>query len=179
MSIFMEEKTIKTNYIYKGRILNLRNDDIELPDGKPAQREIVEHSGGAAILAIDGDDTVYLTRQFRYPYKKILVELPAGKLGKGENAADCARRELKEETGLVAEQLELLAELYPSPGYTEEVLYIFLAKGLHQGDASPDEDEFLQVVKLPYGEFLSQAMNNQIKDAKTVAAALIYDKKYR
>ncbi len=170
----MEEKTLKTNYIYKGRILNLRNDEIELPNGRTAYREVIEHSGGAAVLAIDQDNYVYLTEQFRYPYKKSLLELPAGKLNQGESPEVCALRELKEETGLTANRLEKLGELYPSPGYTEEIIYVFRAEGLSSGTASPDEDEFLNVVKMPLKELVEKIKCNEIKDAKTVFGVLRY-----
>ncbi|NCA67014.1 MAG: NUDIX hydrolase [Clostridia bacterium] len=174
----VKETTVKVNYIYKGRILNLRNDDILLPDGRPAMREIVEHSGGAAILAIDENNMVYLTTQYRYPYKGELTELPAGKLDKGEDPFNCARRELREETGLVADSIEFLGQLYPSPGYCEEIIYIFLAKGLHKGEESPDDDEFLVTEKVPFNKLLQMVMSNEIKDAKTIFATLFYSQKY-
>lgn len=170
----MKEKTVNTKYIYNGRILNLRNDDIVLPNGKSAMREVVEHSGGATVLAIDTEDNVYLVKQFRYPYKKFLYELPAGKLNKGEPPELCAKRELKEETGLIAENLTLLGELYPSPGYTEEIIYMYLAEGLIKGTASPDEDEFLDIVKIPFNDLLAKIISNDIKDAKTITAFLLY-----
>lgn len=170
----MEEKTVNTEYIYKGRILNLRNDEVLLPDGRHAFREVIEHSGGAAVLAVDENDCVYLTEQFRYPYKKPLLELPAGKLNSGEAPEECALRELREETGLIAKRLIPLGELYPSPGYTEEIIYVFRAEGLICGTSSPDEDEFLNVIKMPLKKLLEKIKRNEIKDAKTVFGVLRY-----
>ncbi|MDE6411724.1 MAG: NUDIX hydrolase, partial [Clostridia bacterium] len=121
-----EEKTVSKNYIYRGKILSLRCDDALLPDGKPCKREVVEHSGGASVLA-ETEAGIALVRQFRYAYQEELYEIPAGKLNAGEEPEKAAARELSEETGLQAERLKLLTVLYPTPGYTNEKIYIYQA----------------------------------------------------
>lgn len=171
------EKEIKQNYVYHGRIINLRVDDVRLPDGVASKREYVEHRGGAAILAIDQSDYVYLVRQFRYPYREVIYEIPAGKLEEGEEAIVTARRELEEETGLVAEDIEQMGEIYPSPGYTNERLYIFLAKGLSQRSAHLDADEYLDVIRIPVDEAIDMVRKGVIKDAKTCYALLLLDRR--
>lgn len=163
-----EEKTVSEKYLYKGRIINLRVDDITLPNGEPAKREIVEHSGGVGIVAIDENNDVYLVKQFRYPYKKAVLEIPAGKLNKGENPKECGERELLEEVGVVAQRVEELGQVYPSPGYCEEIIFIYLATNLKHSTQNLDEDEFLEVIKLPFAKALEMAASGEIKDAKTV-----------
>lgn len=171
----MYEHTINKNYIYKGKILNLRRDDIILPNNNNSIREVVEHSGGAAVIAVDNENNVYLTKQYRYPYHKEIIEIPAGKLNKGEDPKLCAQRELKEETGLVAQNIKLIGEFYPSPGYTNEIIYIFAADNLSQQESALDEDEFLEIVKMPFKELFNKVINNEITDAKTVIATLWYN----
>lgn len=166
------EKEVKANKLYDGRIINLRVDDVLLPDGKPAKREYVEHRGGAAILAIDGEGFVYLVRQFRYPYRETLLEIPAGKLEAGEDPVVTAARELAEETGLVADSITPYGVIYPSPGYTNEKLYIYFASGLRQSEAHPDADEFLNVVRVPFEQALQGVIGGEIKDGKTCYAIL-------
>lgn len=164
----LEEKTVSEKYLYKGRIINLRVDDITLPNGEPANREVVEHSGGVGIVAINDNNDVYLVNQFRYPYKKAILEIPAGKLNKGENPMECGERELLEEVGVTAKCFEDLGQIYPSPGYCEEIIYIYLATDLKHSEQNLDEDEFLEVVKLPFAKALEMAASGEIKDAKTV-----------
>ena len=170
----LEEKTVKTNLIFSGRVINLRNDIALLPDGNTAGREVVEHPGGVCVAAIDDEDNILLVKQFRYPYKEILLEIPAGKRDK-EGDSDpltCGKRELKEETGAVAKEYISLGELYPTPGYCNEVIYMFAAKNLTFGEQCTDEDEFLDVVKLPFEEVVEMVLSGEIKDAKTQAAIL-------
>lgn len=128
----LTEKTVEKHTLYKGFIINLRVDDALLPDGRPCKREMVEHPGGAAVLCVE-EGKVLLVRQFRYAYGEELLEIPAGKLDKGEDPAHAAARELEEETGRVAERVEKLFTLYPTPGYTNEKLHVFLAHGVHMG----------------------------------------------
>ena len=163
------EKTVKENYLYKGKILNLRKDDVILPDGKPAVREIVEHSGGSAILCVK-DGKVLLVKQFRYPYKKVIYEIPAGKVNAGETPEQTALRELKEEGGIIAEKAEKLFDVYPSPGYTEEIIRIYKAEGLTQGEVKLDDDEFLSGEWFNLSTLKKMVDNNEIKDAKTLIA---------
>lgn len=166
------EKSAHT--LYDGKIISLRVDDVILPDGQDAKREYVHHRGGASILAVDGEDNVYLVRQFRYPYRETVLEIPAGKLEEGEDAITTAERELKEEIGMIASEIVPFGLLYPSPGYTDERLYVFLARGLIEGSMSLDDGEFLRVEKLPFAEVLSDVMSGKIRDAKTCFAILKY-----
>ena len=167
------EETVSKNYLYKGKILNLRCDDALLPDGKPCKREIVEHSGGAAVLCVK-DGMVALVKQFRYAYGEVIYEIPAGKLNAGENPMEAARRELEEETGLIATTLNHLFTLYPSPGYTNEKIYIYEAAEVSEGKQNPDEDEYLSVEFLPLDQVREMISNGKINDAKTIAAVLNY-----
>ena len=167
------EKTEKQTYIYKGRIINLRCDDITLPDGNAAKREVVEHPGGVCVLPITENDEIIFVRQFRYPYSEIILEIPAGKRdSKDEDTLECGKRELREETGATAEKYTFLGELYPSPGYVGEIIYMYMAENLAFGDTDPDEDEFVETVKIPFDKALEMVMNGEIKDAKTQAAIL-------
>ena len=166
-----EEKTVNKNYLYKGKILNLRKDDIILPDGKPAIREIVEHSGGSCILC-EQEGKIYLVKQFRYAYKQELYELPAGKLNQGEDPRETALRELEEEAGLKAQSMELLFEVYPSPGYTNEIIRIYQAKGFTTTQKHLDEDEFLTGEWIEIDKIKQMIKNGEIKDGKTLIALL-------
>ena len=140
-----EEKTLKVNEIYNGKIINLHVDDIELPDGKRAIREIVEHSGGVCVAAMTEDRQLYFVRQYRYPYKKVLLELPAGKLEKGEDPLKAGIRELEEECGVVADEIISLGTVYPTVAYCSEIIYLYAAKGLKKTNQHLDADEFLSV----------------------------------
>lgn len=169
----LEEKQLKKEYLYKGKIINLRLDDAELPDGSTALREIVEHPGGVCVAALTDNDEVLLVKQFRYPYSEVILEIPAGKRNsKEENPLDCGIRELKEETGATAQNFFFLGELYPTPGYVDEVIYMYGATGLSFGEATPDEDEFLEVEKIPLDTLVDKIISGEIKDAKTQTAVL-------
>lgn len=168
------EKTVKQNTIYEGKVLNLRCDDVTLPDGKGAKREIVDHPGGACILCVR-DGKVALVRQYRYAYGEEFLELPAGKLHRGEDPKLAAMRELEEETGLIAEDLKKLLILYPSPGYSNEKIYIYEAIGVKEGRQHLDEDEFLSVIYLPVAEAVEKVKRGEINDSKTMAALLLYE----
>lgn len=162
------EKTIASEMIYDGRILKFKMDKVELPNGEIGERELVEHPGGVAVAAVDDDGNILLVEQYRKPYEKNISEIPAGKLDKGETAEACGRRELEEETGYIAEKFEYLGECYPSVGYTNEIIRIFLAVGLKKTSQRLDDDEFLNVYRVPLREMLKRIMNNEIADAKTV-----------
>lgn len=168
----LEEKTLEKSYIYNGKILNLRKDTVLLPNGHKSVREVVEHCGGVCVVAIDDNKNCYMVEQFRYPYKTVILEAPAGKIDKDEDPLECGKRELKEETGLIANNYISLGSIYPSTGYTDEIIYLYLAKDLKQKKQSPDEDEFLNVKKIPFDTIFNMIMNNEISDAKTVAAIL-------
>ncbi len=166
------EKTVATEMIYDGRILKFKLDTVELPNGERAERELVEHPGGVAVVAIDEDNNLLLVEQYRKPYEKNLLEIPAGKLDKNEDIEACGRRELEEETGYVAGKMEYLGECYPSVGYTNEIIRIFLATDLKKTKQNLDEDEFLNVYKVPVSQMVDRIMNNEIADAKTVMGIL-------
>lgn len=169
----LTEKTVEKHTLYRGFIINLRVDDALLPDGRPCKREMVEHPGGAAVLCVE-EGKVLLVRQFRYAYGEELLEIPAGKLDKGEDPAHAAARELEEETGRVAERVEKLFTLYPTPGYTNEKLHVFLAHGVHMGHVHPDDDEFVSVVRIPLADVSAMIADGRIRDAKTIAAVQRY-----
>ena len=167
----LTEKTVNKKYLYRGKILNLRVDDILLPDGKPSKREIVEHSGGSAVYCEKGGKVLFV-KQFRYPYKKVLYEIPAGKLDKGENPKETAIRELEEECGIKAEKVSELFRIYPSPGYTEEIIYIYKAEGLTDTAVRLDEGEYLTSCWIEKEKALKMVEDGEINDAKTVIALL-------
>lgn len=168
----LTEKSLSQSYKYCGKIVNMRVDEALLPDGTVAKREVVEHNGGVCVVALTDNDEVYLVRQFRYPYKEVIWEIPAGKRDGDEDPLLGAVRELKEETGTTADTIIPIGELYPSPGYCGEIIYMFAAKGLHQGEKSLDEDEFLEAEKFPLQQVVDMIMSGEIKDAKTQAAIL-------
>lgn len=169
----LKETTVEKHYLFRGKIVNLRRDEALLPDGKPCLREVVEHSGGASVLCVR-EGKVALVRQFRYAYGEELLEIPAGKLNPGEDPKEAAARELEEETGLSAGKLDLLLTLYPTPGYSNEKIYIYIASDVYEGRQHLDEDEFLSVVYMPVEEALAKIASGEIKDAKTIAALLFF-----
>lgn len=173
------EKRISSKPIYSGRVVNLRVDEVELENGVTSTREVIHHSGGVAVLALDDDDNMLFVRQFRYPYAEVLLELPAGKLNEGEDAYSCGFRELEEETGYVAGTYEFLGKAYPTPGYTDEILHLYTASNLVKTEQRLDEDEFLTVEKIPYKKAVEMCLHGEIKDAKTLIAILMFDAKQR
>ena len=166
------EKTLTTEKVFAGRVFEVEVQTVELTDGRPARREIVRHNGGACVLALDDRQRIYLVRQYRKPYDTELLEIPAGKLEPGEDPAACAARELLEETGLQAGQIEFLAAMYPSPGYCSEILSIYLATSLRQGTARPDEGEHLSCHPVLLADALAMVDRGEIHDAKTLVALL-------
>ena len=169
----LEEKTVRKNYIYRGKIINVRCDDAELPNGRPCRREIVEHPGGACVLCVK-DGKVALVKQFRYAYGEAIYEIPAGKLNEGEDPMLAAERELGEETGMIADELVLRFVLYPTPGYTNEKIFIYEALGVREGKQHLDEGEFLNVEFVPIEVALEMVENGAICDAKTIVALQRY-----
>ena len=168
----LTEKTLSSEKIFDGRILHVRRDTVLLPNGHQSTREVVDHPGGVCVLALDDQERVLVVSQFRYPYGEVLRELPAGKLEYGEDPAQAAIRELREETGAVAGTFQPLGELYPSPGYCGEIIRMYLARDLSFGDTDPDEDEFLGLERVPFSQLVVQVLSGEIKDAKTIAAVL-------
>lgn len=167
-----EEKTLKVNEIYDGKIIKLHVDEIELPDGKKGIREIVEHSGGVCVAAVTDENELFFVRQYRYPYKKVLLELPAGKLEKGEDPLRAGIRELEEECGVIAEEVIPMGTVYPTVAYCSEVIHLFAAKKLKRSHQHLDEDEFLSTEKIKLEKAVEMVMNGEISDSKTVALVL-------
>ena len=166
------EKTLKSDVIYEGLIMRVRDDTVELQNGKTAHREVVDHTGGVGIIALTDEGTVPMVRQFRYPFMAETLEIPAGTLEPGEDPLECAVRELSEETGYSAGKLIPLGSLLPSPGYCAETLYIYLALNLTPGRAHLDENEFLNVEYYPLEKLHDMTMSGELLDAKTVLAIL-------
>lgn len=169
------EKMLSSEVLYRGKIVTLYRDQVELENGAAAVREVVRHHGGVAVLALDEDNSVLFVRQFRYPYGETLLELPAGKLNPGEDPAACGMRELMEETGYEAGTCEFLARVYPTPGYTDEILHLYVAKNLQFVRQKLDEDEFLTVEKIPFEKALALCLDGGITDAKTLISILKYN----
>lgn len=168
----MTERTLASREIFRGRILRVREDTVALPNGSTSTREVVEHPGGVGILALDTDGCAVLVRQYRYVFGRVMTEIPAGKREQGEEPFVTAQRELKEEIGAVADEWRDLGTVIPSPGCYGETLYLYLARGLHFGDTCPDEDEFLELVRVPFDTLVAQCLDGTVDDGKTVAAAL-------
>ncbi len=167
-----EEKTVSSKNIFSGRIINVKLDMVKLPDGTLAERELVEHRGGVAVLAFDEDGNILMVEQYRKPYDEVTIEIPAGKLEAGEDPKECGMRELHEETGYIAGDAELLLMMYPTPGYCSEKLYIYLAKDIEKAEQMLDEDEYLNVLRFSVDEAYEMVCTQKIRDAKTVAAVL-------
>ena len=165
------EKTLDKEYLYNGKILSLRKDQVLLPDGNKAVREVVEHSGGSCIVC-EMNDKILLVKQFRYPYGKELYELPAGKLNEGESPEQTAIRELEEEGGVVAERVEKMFEVYPTPAYTNEIIRIYRAINVSKSTQHLDDDEFLECCWFDKDTLRKMIKNGEIKDAKTLIALL-------
>lgn len=180
----LEEKIISHEVLHKGRIINLYRYNVKLSDDSLVSREIVHHSGGSVIIAINKDKEIYFVSQFRLAANRIMLELPAGKIDAGEDPLHCAKRELKEETGLEAKKWKKLSACYTSPGYSDEVLHIFLAEDLKQGKQKLDDGEFLNVTKLSLQDAMQKVIYGEIEDGKTclgifLAAQIINDKGLR
>ena len=169
----LTEETVKHQVVFEGKIINMRQDTVLLENGQLATRDVVEHPGGVCVLPLTDDGNVLMVKQFRYPYQEVLLEIPAGKLDKGnEDPLDCGKRELEEEAGVTAEEYISLGKMYPSPGYCDEMIHIYLAKGLHPSKQHLDEDEFLEVYSIPFETVLEEVLSGRITDAKTQIAVL-------
>ena len=169
----LKEKTIKSEKIYDGRIIKVSVDTVITPGGREATRELIHHPGGVGVVAIDEEGMIYLVEQYRIPYDEMLLEIPAGKLDPGEtDTQKASERELREETGLRADTMEFMGNFYPSVGFLDEDLRLYLAKGLSMGETDPDEDEYINLVRIPFKEAVEMVMDNRIKDGKTIAAIL-------
>ncbi len=166
------EKTISSKEIFKGKVISVHHDEVSLENGNTAMREVVYHNGGVCVLPLLDNGDVLFVKQFRYPYREEVLELPAGKLEKGEDPFVSAQRELLEETGATAKEYISLGKLYPSPGYCSEVISMYLARDLVFSAQKLDEDEFLDVVRIPLEKAVKMVLDGSITDAKTQAAIL-------
>ena len=166
------EKTLDSKSIFEGRVLHMKHDKVELIDGTVEMREIVEHPGGVCVAALDSDNNLLFVRQFRYPYREEVLELPAGKLEKGSTPLENGKRELLEETGAVGYSYISLGQVYPSPGYTDEIIHLYACRIKEETEARPDEGEFLNVERIPMLKAAEMVLNNRIFDAKTQIAVL-------
>uniref|UniRef100_UPI00402810BF NUDIX domain-containing protein n=1 Tax=Candidatus Scatousia sp. TaxID=3085663 RepID=UPI00402810BF len=167
-----EEKTLSSECVYDGKIMKVCRDAVEIATGKKSFREIVHHSGGVVIAALKNENTILAVKQFRYPLKQTIVELPAGKLEIGENPDLAAARELEEETGYKAKNWKSLGFIYTSPGYSDEKLYLYLATDLEFVGEHPDDGEILKVYEFPLDNFIEDVKNGKISDAKTVCTIM-------
>ncbi|EIJ78755.1 methanol dehydrogenase activator protein [Bacillus methanolicus PB1] len=172
MGKLFEEKTIKTEQIFSGRVVKLQVDDVELPNGQTSKREIVRHPGAVAVIAVTNENKIVMVEQYRKPLEKSIVEIPAGKLEKGEDPRITALRELEEETGYQCEQMEWLISFATSPGFADEIIHLYVAKGLSKKEnaAGLDEDEFVDLIELTLEEALQYIKEQRIYDSKTVIA---------
>lgn len=169
----LRERQTASELVFDGQILHLYHDDITLPNGKPADRELIRHIGAVCVIPITDDGYAVMEKQFRYPVDEVILEIPAGKLdSKDEDHEEAARRELWEETGYTAKELIPLGKFYPACAYSDETIWMYLAKGLTRGERHLDEDEFLDVELIPLSDLVKQVMAGQIPDAKTQIAIL-------
>lgn len=171
--MIFEEKTMKSDKIYDGKILNLRIDTVELPDKKYSKREIIEHPGGVGILAIDKEGSIILVNQYRKALEDFSLEIPAGKLEINEEPRETAIRELREETGFESSNLSYIMEFFPSPGYTNEKIYLFLAEDLYEVESEPDQGEFLEKSTVSINQLIKKINKGDILDSKTIIAAYV------
>lgn len=174
---------ISSRRVYTGKVINLDIDTVRFPDGSVAELEMVRHPGASAVVPFlsdpAGDDPqLLLIKQYRYAADGFIYEIPAGRLDEGEDPADCARRELREETGCTAERVEYMYTMFTTPGFTDEKIHLFMAVGLTRGEAGPEADEFLEVETVTLSRALEMVERGEIKDAKT-ALALLYSAGFR
>lgn len=168
----LNEETVESKLVYKGKIFEVFSDTALLENGKTTGRDVVRHPGGVCIVALSDNREVFLVRQFRYPHKRALLEIPAGKLEWGEEPLECGKRELREETGYTAERFRSLGRLLPTPAYDTEIIYMYLAEELHRSEQDLDDNEFLDVLSVPLEEAVRMVLDNEIDDAKTQLALL-------
>jgi ADP-ribose pyrophosphatase len=166
----LREKLISSERIFEGRILNLRVDTVQLPDGRRTTREVVEHNGAVGMVALTDSGEIVLVRQYRRAPDEVLLEIPAGRIEPGERPEDCARRELAEEIGRVPSRLRKFGELYSAPGYSQELLHLFLAAGLKEAKGRRDPDELMEIVEVRLQDAVEMCSLGEIRDLKTAAA---------
>ena len=167
-----EEKTIRSEMLYEGAIINLRRDEVTVQNGT-SFREIIEHNGGAVLAAVTGEGKLVMVRQFRKPAERVMLEVPAGKIDPGEKPEEAAVRELKEETGYTAGHVRHLTSFYPCVGYSEEMLHLYLCTDLTPGETCFDENEAIDIEEMDLDTLHDMVMKGQIQDAKTVITVLM------
>ena len=168
-----DEPSVDSRVAYEGKIVNLRVDTVSLPQGRMGTREIVEHVPCVCIVPLDDDGNVVMVRQYRKPVEETLLEVPAGGMDPGESPEDAARRELREETGYAAEELGHLSSFWTTPGFCTELMHAYVARGLRPGALSPDEDENIEVVRVPLSGAPDLIRRGEIRDAKSIASLLL------
>jgi ADP-ribose pyrophosphatase len=168
----LREETVSSKEIFRGKVVHLFQDVVRLVNGKTTVREVIHHMGAVAIVALTDEGEALMVRQYRYPFGMALLEVPAGKLDQGESPEACARRELSEETGAAAKTLTYIGDFYPSVAILDENIRLFVAKGLTFGSAHTDEDEFLNLERIPLETLVQMVLRGEICDGKTQAAIL-------
>jgi len=166
----LKEQKISSKEIYDGVLLHIFSDEVRLPNGETSVREWIKHPGAAAVVPLFENGDLMMIKQFRYPPQKVFYEIPAGKIDKGEAKDTTAKRELKEETGLIFDELISLGDYHPSIGYSDEVIYLYIARDIQQIESRADEDEFIITEKMPFEKALQMAYSGEITDGKTIAA---------
>jgi ADP-ribose pyrophosphatase len=168
------EKTFRRKRVYTGKSVNFSADEIILPDGNKAVREYMEHPGAVCVLPFIDKKNIILVRQYRYPVKEVTYELPAGKIDKNEKPLMCVKRELEEETGFTSKKILKLASFWPTAAFSDEIIHIYAARQLIKGTHSPDEDEFLQTVILPFEKVLEMVKKGKIRDSKSMIGIMYW-----
>ena len=166
------EKFVSRKTVWRGRVVGLRVDTVRLPNGKPATREYLDHPGAIGVVPFLDKNHVVMVRQYRHPIGEVTLELPAGKIDRGESLMTCVKRELREETGYTARKIAPLIQYWPTPAFANEVLHLYIAHDLRPGKMNTDEDEFLQCVVVPFKKALAMVKSGEIKDSKTVIGLL-------
>ena len=170
----MTFETVRSETVFSGKVFSVRKDQIRLPDGKVLGLDLVEHKGAVTVIPLDVQDQIWFINQYRHPAGQVLLELPAGVMDEGENPAQSAQRELREEIGMAAEQLTLVGEFFLAPGYSTEYMHVYLATGLYVAPLRPDEGEFIEIEKVPASQVSALAAGGRIRDAKSLAALLLW-----
>jgi ADP-ribose pyrophosphatase len=169
----MDGQRLATERVYRGKILQVDRDRVRLPNGRETTLEMVRHPGAAAVVPLESDGRVVLIRQYRWAAAGTILEVPAGKLDPGEDPADCARREVEEETARRPGRLDRLGTIFTTPGFTDEVIHLYLARDLQTGRQRLDHDELIEVVPVPFDEVTGMTLRGEIRDAKSLCALLL------
>jgi ADP-ribose pyrophosphatase len=172
ISSLLKEKPLTSEHVFDGKLLQVYYDEVELPDKTTSSREWIKHPGASAVVPVFEDGTIMLLKQFRYPPRKVFIEVPAGKIDPGETAKSTAERELLEESGIECEQLVQVGSFYPAIGYADEIIYSYVAWGLKQHDQNVDDDEFLLNYRIPFSKAMKMIQTGEITDAKTICTLL-------